>query len=69
MIALCRGYDHSSFREDLRRLYWQAGVRRTKTVFFFADHQIARDEFMEDIDSILNSGQSQTSWLGTLRRF
>ena len=58
MIALCRGYDHSSFRDDLRQLYWQAGVLRHKTVFFFADYQIAQEEFMEDIDSILNSGES-----------
>ncbi|KAF0301061.1 Dynein heavy chain 6, axonemal [Amphibalanus amphitrite] len=57
MIALCRGYDHTSFRDDLRQLYWQAGVQRNKTVFFFADYQIAQEEFMEDIDSILNSGE------------
>lgn len=56
-IELCRGYDHESFHEDLRKLYWTSGVLNTPTVFLITDTQIIKEEFSEDLSNILNSGE------------
>ncbi|XP_065087185.1 dynein axonemal heavy chain 6 [Ochlerotatus camptorhynchus] len=56
-IALRRGYDHACFHEDLRKIYWIAGVLNKPTVFLITDTQIVKEEFMEDINNILNSGE------------
>lgn len=55
-IELKRGYDYSSFREDLRKCYVAAGVNNSPTVFLMNDTQILREEFLEDINNVLNSG-------------
>lgn len=55
-IELSRGYDNAAFREDLRKLYRQAGIRNTPTVFLITDTQICHESFLEDINNILNSG-------------
>ncbi|XP_051939159.1 dynein axonemal heavy chain 6 isoform X1 [Hippocampus zosterae] len=56
-IELSRGYNYESFHEDLRRLYRMAGVERKDTVFLFTDTQIVVEEFLEDINNMLNSGE------------
>ncbi|XP_057699654.1 dynein axonemal heavy chain 6 isoform X1 [Corythoichthys intestinalis] len=56
-IELSRGYNYDSFHEDLRRLYRMAGVERKDTVFLFTDTQIVVEEFLEDINNMLNSGE------------
>ncbi|XP_001850815.2 dynein heavy chain 6, axonemal [Culex quinquefasciatus] len=56
-IALRRGYDHACFHEDLRKIYWVAGILNKPIVFLITDTQIVREEFMEDINNILNSGE------------
>ncbi|KAL9959258.1 hypothetical protein ACROYT_G032565 [Oculina patagonica] len=56
-IELTRGYDYSAFREDLKKLYNSAGVEGKNTVFLFTDTQIVVEEFLEDINNILNSGE------------
>ena len=56
-IELTRGYDQSSFREDLRKYYTNAGVNNNPTVFLMNDTQIVKEEFLEDINNILNSGE------------
>ncbi|GFO48624.1 dynein heavy chain 6, axonemal-like [Plakobranchus ocellatus] len=56
-IELSRGYDYSSFHEDLKKLYDFAGVQNKPTVFLFTDTQIVVEEFLEDINNILNSGE------------
>lgn len=55
-IELVRNYDHSSFFEDLRKMYSHAGVQNLDTVFLFTDTQIVQEEFLEDINNVLNSG-------------
>ncbi|ERL87542.1 hypothetical protein D910_04933 [Dendroctonus ponderosae] len=55
-IELVRNYDHSSFFEDLRKMYAHAGVGNMDTVFLFTDTQIVQEEFLEDINNMLNSG-------------
>lgn len=56
-IELARNYDHSSFFEDLRKIYFRAGGENENTVFLFTDTQIVEEEFLEDINNILNSGE------------
>nr|KAF6328674.1 dynein axonemal heavy chain 6 [Pipistrellus kuhlii] len=56
-IELCRGYHYESFHEDLRKLYKLAGVDDKNMVFLFTDTQIVVEEFLEDINNILNSGE------------
>uniref|UniRef100_A0A673UGS7 Dynein axonemal heavy chain 6 n=1 Tax=Suricata suricatta TaxID=37032 RepID=A0A673UGS7_SURSU len=56
-IELSRGYNYDSFHEDLRKLYKMAGVDDKNMVFLFTDTQIVVEEFLEDINNILNSGE------------
>ncbi|PVD36438.1 hypothetical protein C0Q70_03422 [Pomacea canaliculata] len=56
-IELSRGYDYNSFHNDLKILYDSAGVQNQHTVFLFTDTQIVVEEFLEDINNILNSGE------------
>lgn len=56
-IELHRQYDHSSFLDDLRKYYISAGIYNNPTVFLINDSQIIMEEFLEDINNILNSGE------------
>ncbi|CAL1548308.1 unnamed protein product, partial [Lymnaea stagnalis] len=56
-IELCRGYDYSSFHDDLKKLYESAGIQNKPTIFLFTDTQIVVEEFLEDINNMLNSGE------------
>ncbi|KAA8595375.1 hypothetical protein FQN60_012510 [Etheostoma spectabile] len=56
-IELTRGYNYDSFHEDLRRLFKMAGVEGKNMVFLFTDTQIVVEEFLEDINNMLNSGE------------
>ncbi|XP_017780151.1 PREDICTED: dynein heavy chain 6, axonemal [Nicrophorus vespilloides] len=55
-IELTRNYDHAAFFDDVRKMYFNAGVNCEDTVFLFTDTQIVQEEFLEDINNILNSG-------------
>lgn len=55
-MELTRNYDLTSFHDDLRSLYISTGVKNEDTVFLFTDAQILQEEFLEDINNILNSG-------------
>ena len=56
-IELTRGYGYDAFHEDLRKVYKMAGIEGNDTVFLFTDTQIVVEEFLEDINNILNSGE------------
>ncbi|XP_006900461.1 PREDICTED: dynein heavy chain 6, axonemal [Elephantulus edwardii] len=56
-IELSRGYNYDIFHEDLRKLYKMAGIEDKNMVFLFTDTQIVVEEFLEDINNILNSGE------------
>jgi len=49
-------YRPSDFREDLKTLYRRTGVRCEPTVFLLSDTQFVHESMLEDINSILNSG-------------
>lgn len=39
-ITVARGYNETSFRDDLKRLYTMVGAERKKTVFLFNAAQV-----------------------------
>jgi hypothetical protein len=45
--------------QDLKRVLKKAGLEGRDTVFLFSDTQIVQESFLEDINSILNSGGQQ----------
>ncbi|KAJ3125643.1 Dynein heavy chain 6, axonemal, partial [Physocladia obscura] len=56
-IELTRTYDTAEWREDIKKLYRSAGVDGKNTVFLLSDTQIKKETFLEDVNSILNSGE------------
>uniref|UniRef100_A0A1A9V6M7 AAA+ ATPase domain-containing protein n=1 Tax=Glossina austeni TaxID=7395 RepID=A0A1A9V6M7_GLOAU len=56
-IELKRNYDINGFHEDLRIIYRQAGIDNQPVTFLMIDTQIVEEEFLEDINNILNSGE------------
>ncbi|XP_028725159.1 dynein heavy chain 2, axonemal [Peromyscus leucopus] len=56
-IEVTKHYRKQEFRDDIKRLYRQAGVELKTTSFLFVDTQIADDSFLEDINNILSSGE------------
>lgn len=39
-------------------MYFNAGAKNEDTVFLFTDTQIVQEEFLEDINNMLNSGEN-----------
>jgi dynein heavy chain len=56
-IELTRTYGEAEWKEDLRKLYRIAGGEGKHVVFLLSDTQIKNESFLEDINSILNSGE------------
>lgn len=56
-IEVTRHYRLGEFRDDLKKLYRQAGVDNKTTLFLFTDTQIVMEDFLEDINNILSSGE------------
>ncbi|XP_006899240.1 PREDICTED: dynein heavy chain 2, axonemal [Elephantulus edwardii] len=56
-VEVTKHYRKQEFREDIKRLYRQAGVDLKATSFLFVDTQIADESFLEDINNILSSGE------------
>ena len=56
-IELRKGYSAADFREDLKALYLIAGGEGQHLTFLFTDAQVVTEALLEDIDSMLNSGE------------
>ena len=54
---MTRGYGYEAFHENLRKVFKMAGGKGEDTVFLFTDIQIVVEEFLGDINNILNSGE------------
>ncbi|XP_068180564.1 dynein axonemal heavy chain 12 [Antennarius striatus] len=54
---ISKSYGITEWREDLKMLLKNAGVKGQKTVFLLTDAQIKDEAFLEDVDSILNTGE------------
>ncbi|GIL82190.1 hypothetical protein Vretifemale_11083, partial [Volvox reticuliferus] len=56
-VEISRSYGLNEWREDLRRLTRNAGAAEKPTVFLFGDSQAAQESFVEDVNSLINSGE------------
>jgi dynein heavy chain, axonemal len=55
-IELIKNYGLKSWREDLKRILMGCGLESKPTMFLFAESQIIHEQMLEDINSVLNSG-------------
>uniref|UniRef100_A0A094ZX25 Dynein heavy chain 7, axonemal n=1 Tax=Schistosoma haematobium TaxID=6185 RepID=A0A094ZX25_SCHHA len=54
---ISKNYGKNEWREDIKTLLRRAGAEGKNTVFLMTDSQIKEETFLEDIDSLLNSGE------------
>ncbi|XP_023257599.1 dynein heavy chain 12, axonemal [Seriola lalandi dorsalis] len=54
---ISKSYGMTEWRDDLKMLLKNAGVKGQKTVFLLTDAQIKDEAFLEDVDSVLNTGE------------
>ncbi|KAG5504517.1 hypothetical protein JKF63_04969 [Porcisia hertigi] len=57
-----KDYDHSDFLDDIRQLLLQTGQKAYSTAFVLSDSQIVSESFLEDICSLLNTGEIPGLW-------
>nr|XP_061814136.1 dynein axonemal heavy chain 1-like [Nerophis lumbriciformis] len=55
-IELSKNYGQLEWREDIKSIMMKAGIHNQQITFLFVDTQIKSESFLEDINSILNSG-------------
>ncbi|KAJ9446655.1 Dynein-1-beta heavy chain [Diplonema papillatum] len=59
-VEITKGYDLKAWREDEKRVLRQAagvGSEARSTVFLITDTQIILEQFLEDVNNILNTGE------------
>lgn len=56
-IQVGGNYAYNTFRDDIRKCYWNAGVQNYPTVFLINESQITDEQILDDLCSFLNSGQ------------
>ncbi|MFN9906737.1 MAG: hypothetical protein ACK56F_11545 [bacterium] len=61
-IDIVKGYGIQSFREFIKTLKLLTGVEGKECTFLFTDTQIVNESFLEDINSLLNSGEVPNIW-------
>ena len=55
-VEIVKGYSMNDWRDDIKRILMQAGVKDIPTTFVFSDVQIINERMVEDINNILNAG-------------
>ncbi|XP_030213444.1 dynein heavy chain 1, axonemal [Gadus morhua] len=55
-IELSKNYGQTEWREDIKGIMLKAGLTNQQITFLFVDTQIKSESFLEDVNSILNSG-------------
>jgi len=56
-IEITRGYGMNEWHEDVKRVLMKCGCQDITSVFLFSDTQIAKEAFLEEVSSILNTGE------------
>eukprot|EP00760_Papus_ankaliazontas_P005952 PhM_4_TR1281/c1_g1_i2/m.7199/K10408/DNAH; dynein heavy chain, axonemal len=56
-IAITRAYGMNEFREDLKKMLLFAACENKPSVFLLSDSQICKEQMLEDINNILNTGE------------
>ena len=56
-IEMSKGYGMNEWHDDMKRMLMKSGSQDTKTTFLFSDTQIAKEAFLEEVSSILNTGE------------
>lgn len=56
-IELSKSYGTSEFKEDLKLIYCETGIKNQPTSFVFNDTQIVDESFLKIINSILSTGE------------
>lgn len=55
-LNIKKGYNYEDFRDDLREVFKLTGVHKKKVILFITDKDIYEESFLEDLDSLLSSG-------------
>eukprot|EP00063_Salmo_salar_P092130 XP_014066965.1 PREDICTED: dynein heavy chain 14, axonemal isoform X3 [Salmo salar] len=55
-LSVCRNCSYSDFRDDLKRVFRQAGIHRKNTVLLITDSDIVKESVLEDLNCILKYG-------------
>ncbi|NXR16043.1 DYH1 protein, partial [Semnornis frantzii] len=55
-IELSKNYGMTEWRDDVKKIMMKAGLESLPKTFLFVDTQIKSESFLEDINSLLNSG-------------
>jgi dynein heavy chain len=56
-IEMSKGYGMNEWHDDMKRMLMKSGCTDTSMVFLFSDTQIAKEAFLEEVSSILNTGE------------
>lgn len=55
-VEVTRNYGVNEWREDIKKILLHSGMEGKTTVFIFSDAQAKEEAFIEDINSLLNTG-------------
>ncbi|CAD2221546.1 hypothetical protein AGDE_15507 [Angomonas deanei] len=61
-LTVTKEYDHSDFLDDVRQLLLKTGQKGYSTAFVMSDTQLTSESFLEDICSLLNTGEIPGLW-------
>jgi dynein heavy chain len=55
-LNIKKGYAYADFRDDLKSVFKLTAVQKKKIVLFIADKDVSEELFLEDLDSLLTTG-------------